>query len=77
MLKNKDSITAGANLDQIIPINGMLKNLVDGYKKPCADQIIPINGMLKNKLNVLPVSKSDQIIPINGMLKNVHRYQFV
>ena len=47
MLKNKDSITAGANLDQIIPINGMLKNLVDGYKKPCADQIIPINGMLK------------------------------
>ena len=42
----KETIDLGA--DQIIPINGMLKNhLLQWQYLPC-DQIIPINGMLKN-----------------------------
>ena len=34
--------------DQIIPINGMLKNFYFVYSAMIIDQIIPINGMLKN-----------------------------
>ena len=34
--------------DQIIPINGMLKNGESFNTSSLADQIIPINGMLKN-----------------------------
>ena len=34
--------------DQIIPINGMLKNITIHKAKWICDQIIPINGMLKN-----------------------------
>ena len=34
--------------DQIIPINGMLKNSVSASLRYSLDQIIPINGMLKN-----------------------------
>ena len=41
--------------DQIIPINGMLKNGIGDVIKSIGDQIIPINGMLKN-LNPLPTS---------------------
>ena len=36
--------------DQIIPINGMLKNSLYVNCNPCSDQIIPINGMLKNAI---------------------------
>ena len=35
-------------LDQIIPINGMLKNMDYKFMEHITDQIIPINGMLKN-----------------------------
>ena len=38
-------------LDQIIPINGMLKNLTSKKYIWYWDQIIPINGMLKNTTN--------------------------
>ena len=34
--------------DQIIPINGMLKNGSYSNRAMSSDQIIPINGMLKN-----------------------------
>ena len=37
-----------APLDQIIPINGMLKNTLVSSINLQFDQIIPINGMLKN-----------------------------
>ena len=48
MLKNYNLAFSTPRTDQIIPINGMLKNeLVDtGWYG--IDQIIPINGMLKN-----------------------------
>ena len=48
MLKNDHLNLVYSNKDQIIPINGMLKNakpFIHGKKE---DQIIPINGMLKN-----------------------------
>ena len=35
-------------MDQIIPINGMLKNNTVPLDDMILDQIIPINGMLKN-----------------------------
>ena len=35
-------------VDQIIPINGMLKNVRPSPTCTFTDQIIPINGMLKN-----------------------------
>ena len=37
-------------VDQIIPINGMLKNRSNTLFLNQHDQIIPINGMLKNNL---------------------------
>ena len=48
MLKNISSNKLCYQADQIIPINGMLKNgqVLKENGKP--DQIIPINGMLKN-----------------------------
>ena len=58
-------------LDQIIPINGMLKNLYTLGRSYTSDQIIPINGMLKNTCAIVSDCRSDQIIPINGMLKNL------
>ena len=48
MLKNQGSMSALGDSDQIIPINGMLKNVIGQYTWDFFDQIIPINGMLKN-----------------------------
>ncbi len=56
--------------DQIIPINGMLKNPIEWTDNADKDQIIPINGMLKNMYSKKAPLPKDQIIPINGMLKN-------
>ena len=58
-------------MDQIIPINGMLKNNTVPLDDMILDQIIPINGMLKNPIFALGLEILDQIIPINGMLKNL------
>ena len=63
--------TIPSHPDQIIPINGMLKNAFLHASTQCSDQIIPINGMLKNTSLCLFDIVLDQIIPINGMLKNV------
>ena len=48
MLKNKVQAINTKAWDQIIPINGMLKNCPPVSLYNCFDQIIPINGMLKN-----------------------------
>ena len=70
MLKNDPNGITAPHRDQIIPINGMLKNFnLDQYDNTY-DQIIPINGMLKNKVLLVLDRSTDQIIPINGMLKN-------
>ena len=48
MLKNYGFTFLSDLIDQIIPINGMLKNsMIISFVKNI-DQIIPINGMLKN-----------------------------
>ena len=65
--------STGFSLDQIIPINGMLKNPVQSLFSLRIDQIIPINGMLKNSRWTDMDISWDQIIPINGMLKNVEK----
>ena len=59
-----------SQIDQIIPINGMLKNFGGKCAYSVPDQIIPINGMLKNCKGCKLLRWGDQIIPINGMLKN-------
>ncbi len=51
MLKNRSQCAVGEVRDQIIPINGMLKNLLLSNVAISSDQIIPINGMLKNCTN--------------------------
>ena len=74
MLKNKYTVDELCSSDQIIPINGMLKNDVCKVLKRPYDQIIPINGMLKNAYLASSFRYCDQIIPINGMLKNAYQY---
>ena len=48
MLKNWWADRTMGWTDQIIPINGMLKNTSTNEQSDKSDQIIPINGMLKN-----------------------------
>ncbi len=48
MLKNTSVAVTSDIADQIIPINGMLKNDRKDPDVFTHDQIIPINGMLKN-----------------------------
>ena len=50
MLKNPKDKSNGWLRDQIIPINGMLKNRFLDFSSLKLDQIIPINGMLKNRI---------------------------
>ena len=56
MLKNAPRSFKHKLTDQIIPINGMLKNEFMEQYGESWDQIIPINGMLKNPAITVIVS---------------------